>query len=207
MSGRRKYPLLIARWGVVGAVLAPRAEAHLVTTGLGPVYDGIGHFFLSPEDAIPVVALALLAGLRGAEAGRRALLALPVAWIAGGIIGAATGGAELSGQIAAALSFLLLGVLVALDRALATRVVAALALLLGGVHGFFNGRAMGVAGAGPAVLQLVGVGAVLFVLVALVAAFVVSLRRPWTRLVVRVAGSWIAAMGLLLLGWTLRPKR
>ena len=38
------------------AVSSP-AEAHLVTTGLGPVYDGIAHVLLTPEDLVPVVAL------------------------------------------------------------------------------------------------------------------------------------------------------
>jgi len=33
---------------------------------------------------------------------------------------------------------------------------------------------------------------------------VVSLRKPWTLVTVRVAGSWIAAVGLLMLGWELR---
>jgi len=33
---------------------------------------------------------------------------------------------------------------------------------------------------------------------------VVWLRPPWTRIAVRVVGSWIAAIGLLLLGWGLR---
>ncbi len=66
----------------------PQAEAHLVTTGLGPVYDGIGHFMMSPDDLVPVIALALLAGLRGAEAGRRALFGLPVAWLLGCLAGA-----------------------------------------------------------------------------------------------------------------------
>jgi urease accessory protein len=41
------------------------SEAHLNTTGMGPVYDGVIHFLLSPEDFVPVLALALLAGLRG----------------------------------------------------------------------------------------------------------------------------------------------
>jgi hypothetical protein len=58
--------------------------------------------------------------------------------------------------------------------------------------------------AGAGVLGLLGIVAALFVLVAFVAAYVVSLHQLWARMVVRVAGSWIAAMGLLLLGWTLR---
>ena len=36
------------------------------------------------------------------------------------------------------------------------------------------------------------------------AALVASLKRPAARIAVRVAGSWIAAMGLLMFGWTLR---
>ena len=44
----------------------------------------------------------------------------------------------------------------------------------------------------------------LFVVVALAAALVVALRAPWARIAVRVAGSWIVAIGLLLLGWSFR---
>ena len=43
-----------------------------------------------------------------------------------------------------------------------------------------------------------------FVLVALVSALAVSVQAVWARLTIRVAGSWIAAIGLLLLGWSLR---
>jgi hypothetical protein len=43
-----------------------------------------------------------------------------------------------------------------------------------------------------------------FVLIVFAAAFVVQLRVQWARIAVRVAGSWIAASGLLMLGWSLR---
>ncbi|HEX8801484.1 MAG TPA: hypothetical protein VF772_22865, partial [Terriglobales bacterium] len=66
---------------------AAPAEAHLNTTGMGPIYDGLMHFLMSPEDFVPVLALALLAGLRGAAYGRRALFVLPVAWLLGGLAG------------------------------------------------------------------------------------------------------------------------
>jgi hypothetical protein len=58
--------------------------------------------------------------------------------------------------------------------------------------------------ASAGILGLLGIMAALFVFVTLVTAFVVALQRPWTRVVVRVAGSWIAAIGLLMLGWSLR---
>ena len=35
---------------------------------------------------------------------------------------------------------------------------------------------------------------------------VVSLKREWTRIAVRVAGSWIVAIGLLYMGWTLSGR-
>jgi len=44
----------------------------------------------------------------------------------------------------------------------------------------------------------------LFVLVTLASALVVSLRKSWARIAVRVAGSWIAAIGLLMFGWAMR---
>ena len=58
--------------------------------------------------------------------------------------------------------------------------------------------------ASAGILGLLGIMAALFVFVTLVTAFVVALQRPWTRVVVRVAGSWIAAIGLLMLGWSRR---
>jgi len=89
----------------------PSVCAHLVSTGMGPVYDGIGHLLLTPEDLVPVLALALFAGLRGATSGRRAMFLLPIAWFVGGLCGL-----KLSGMPSypiPAVSFLLLGALVA----------------------------------------------------------------------------------------------
>jgi hydrogenase/urease accessory protein HupE len=179
------------------------AHAHLVTTGLGPVYDGISHLFLTFDDLLPVAAMALLAGLNGAAAGRRALFALPFAWLVAGVAGYQSGTAVLPGGVTA-LSFLALGILTAADRRLEPGLVTTLAVILGLVHGWLNGAS--IATAGREVIGLIGITAAIFLLLALVSARVVSLRRPWTRIAVRVAGSWIAAIGLLLLGWTLSGR-
>jgi len=184
----------------VGVLLRPSdAAAHLVTTGMGPVYDGIGHLLLTPEDLVPVLALALFAGLRGAAQGRRAMFLLPVAWLVGGLVGLRVTAA--TAFPVPAVSFLILGALVAADLRLPANGVAVLAVVLGLVHGVLNGAALR-QGAGG--LGLLGIMAALFVLVTLASAFVVSLERPWARIAVRVAGSWIAASGLLLLGWAFR---
>jgi hydrogenase/urease accessory protein HupE len=194
-----------AALGAAFVVLHPATGmAHLSSTGLGPVYDGIAHLFLSVDDLLPVVAMALLAGLNGARASRLALFLLPSAWLAGGVAGYAYGAPLLPAVVTAA-SFLVLGTLTAVDRRLPDRIVVGLALLLGGLHGWLNGA--DIAGAAREPTGLLGIGASVFVVVALTAAVVVSLRAAWARVAVRVAGSWVAAVGVLLLGWGLRPGR
>jgi urease accessory protein len=185
------------------ALCPTRAEAHLNSTGLGPIYDGAVHLLLSPEDLLPAFALALLAGLRGARYGRVALFVLPAAWFVGGLAGTVVGHGN--GTAVAVASFLLLGVLVAADVRLSLALLTAITMSLGLVHGFVNGAGMGQLAVGAQ--ALLGLGVVLFVLTALVVAFVVQLRQPWSRIAVRVLGSWIAASGLLMFGWAMRATR
>lgn len=194
---RPRFVPLIA---VATAALASPAEAHLVTTGLGPVYDGITHLAVSPTDLLAVVAVALLAGLGGPVRGRTLVATLPVAWLLGGIAGlSASEEALLPLGVAAVL--LTLGALVATDAGLPRSVAIALAAVAGLLFGSLNGTALATSGGGW--LGLIGiVGAVTVVLVLLTAA-VAAARAPWQRIVVRVAGSWIAAIAILLLGWGL----
>jgi len=183
---------------LAAVVLFPgEARAHLVTTGLGPVYDGISHFALTPQDVLPVLALALLAGLSGPRHGRVVLFVLPVAWLSGGFLGLSRATELLMPALTAA-TLLALGALVVLDRKLPLGLVAGLAVALGLFHGYLNGTAK------IGALGLSGVAAMLFVVVSLIAAFVVSLRAPWSRIAVRVAGSWLVAISMLMLGWAFR---
>ncbi len=179
------------------------AEAHLNSTGMGPIYDGLMHFLMSPEDLIPVLALALLAGLRGAAYGRRALFVLPAAWLMGGLAGLAAATVNPSAVLTAA-TFLLLGGMVAMDAKLSLRTTTALAALLGLYNGYLNGAGMGQPG--TAAVALLGLVFAVFVLIALAASLVVKLQAAWARIAVRVVGSWIVATGLLMLGWNLRGK-
>ena len=118
------------------------AKAHLNSTGMGPIYDGLMHFLMSPEDFVPVLALALLAGLRGAAYGRRALFTLPAAWLLGGFVGISAAAANGNAMVSA-IWFLLLGGLLALDTKLSLRLLTALAALLGLYSGYLNGTGMG----------------------------------------------------------------
>ena len=178
-------------------------EAHLNSTGMGPFYDGLMHFLMSPEDIIPVLALALLAGLRGAEFGRRALLVLPSAWLLGSLFGLAAAAVK-GNALVSAIWFVLLGGLLAANAKLSLGLTTVLAALLGLYHGYLNGT--GMAQSAPAVVVLLGLVSAIFILVALAAAFVVRLRAQWARIAVRVAGSWIAASGFLMLGWAVRTR-
>jgi hydrogenase/urease accessory protein HupE len=178
------------------------AHAHLVNTGLGPFYDGVSHFGLTPEDLLPALALALLAGQRGARVGRAVLFALSGAWLLGGLAGLAVPTVE-SATVLTTASFLLLGGLVAAEAPLSPSLTTGLAAVVGLLHGYLNGAAMSEAKLGA--LGLAGIVGTLFVVTALAAAAVVAIRVQWGRIAVRVTGSWIAAVGLLLLGWSLRP--
>jgi hydrogenase/urease accessory protein HupE len=195
----RNSGVLLATGVVLG--LPAVAEAHLVNTGLGPYYDGISHFVLTPEDGLLALALALLAGLRGARTSRLTLSLLPGSWFVGGLAGLAWPMVGTATVLTAA-SFLVLGGLVAADVRLRPMGVAGLALVLGLLHGNVNGSAMAEAKLG--IVGLLGIVTALFAMVALAAAVVVVARASWARIAVRVAGSWIAATGLLMLGWYLR---
>ena len=183
------------------AVVPSSAEAHLVTTGLGPFYDGAMHLLLSPGDLLGLLAAALLAGLRGTRAGRLTILVLPSIWYLSGLIGLNLPFA-LDLPWLSVLSFVILGAMVALDPKLPEIVVALLAGIYGTLHGLLNGAALGVIGAGP--LSLLGIVATVLVIALFVSAAVVSLRAAWTRIAVRVVGSWVAAIGMLMFGWLAR---
>jgi len=182
---------------VISSWPAP-ARAHLVTTGMGPVYDGIGHLILTPEDLIPAFAVALFTGLHGANYGRSALFVLPISWFLGGCVGILAG---IVPHIPLQhLSFIILGLLIAADLRLPLPAVVALVGLVGMSHGYYNGIALR---DGPAVMGLFGIVATLFTLVALVAAVVQTLTWMWTKIALRVLGGWITAVGILMIGWTI----
>jgi hydrogenase/urease accessory protein HupE len=177
--------------------------AHLMNTGLGPFYDGLIHLFLTPEELLPVVALSLLAGMRGPRFGRAALFVLPTAWLTGTLAGRLSTPHAGLPWVAAVLT-LTLGALVAADRILPYASVAVLAAGLGLWNGAWNGMELARSHSATFVTAL-GTASGVFMVVALLSALSSSVRVPWARIALRVAGSWIAASGLFMLGWSLRP--
>jgi urease accessory protein len=180
----------------------PIVLAHLMTTGLGPFYDGLAHLFVTPEDLLPVLALSLTAGLRGPAGGRSALFVLPPAWLAGVLLGRFFSPHWIWPVFSAVLT-IAFGSLAAMDRRLPAGVIGILAATLGLWNGSWNGIELARAGSAAFGTGL-GIACAVFVVAALVGALAAAIRAGAVRIAARVAGSWIAAAGLFMLGWSLR---
>jgi hydrogenase/urease accessory protein HupE len=183
------------------AALPVPVQAHLVNSGLGPFYNGTLHLLLSPGDLLAVLAVSLLAGQSGKASARSAAIMLPVAWGGAALAGLALGTGAALGSLEVAL-LILLGVLVAAGIQLPPSVMAPLAALTGLLHGLANAGAF--TGMDSRHVAVAGIAAAVLVLTLLIAALAVSLRAAWTRIALRVGGSWIAAIGMLMLGWLLQ---
>lgn len=197
LSRRRLARAMPAATIAAAAGIPSTASAHLVTTGLGPFYDGISHFALSPESLLAAVALALLAGFGGAGSGRAALFAGSLGWLAGGLLGLAV--PRPVDLVYPTLVPLALGLALAAGARLRPAASTAAAVLAGGFIGFANGTALGQGNLGA--LGVVGTVAAVFVLLSLASATAAAAEAGWARTAVRVAGSWVAAISLLLIGW------
>lgn len=177
---------------------ATEAHAHLVGDAFSPFYGGLVHPLVSPQDVMAVLGLGLLAGMGGAAAGRRLLIILPLAWLCGMCVAPSGAVPELPGILLT----ILVGVLVAVGRPWPPALVGIFACLIGILHGIGNGQdLMTVPGR---FLATLGTLCAVAVASALIAGQAATMQRPWMRIVMRVMGSWLAAIGLLMLGWSLR---
>jgi len=193
-----KRPAIRAALAIGLPVLPAVAQAHLVTSGLGPFYDGALHLLLSPADLLGLLAMALLAGLRGRQAARWTVVALPLAWLCAGLIGMQL---PLVPDLAwvGIVSFMLLGGLVAADARLPSLGMAMLGVIYGTLQGLSSGAGLVAAGAG--FTSLGGVVLTVLLLALLISAAVAPLQVFWARVAVRVAGSRAVAGGRLILLW------
>lgn len=198
MSTRRRT--LAARSGLalwLGASCLP-AWAHTSAQGLNDFYAGFLHPLTALEHVLPFVAFGLLAG----QQGRNTQEALPLFWVAL-MAGCAAAlwlpqmpGVDLVNLV----STLVLGALIAGAVPLPPAVSLGLALLFGLSHGYANGAAMTplmrpylyIPGVGVAGLVITGYGVI-------ATDWVLRRKVQWVSIAVRVAGSWIAAIGMLVL--------
>ena len=198
--------LLRQRHGLVAtlALLPSLSSAHLVSTGLGPIYDGIGHFFLSLEDLVPLLALMALGGLHSLAGARRIALLVPAFWLCGGVLGVVFMPATSPPAATSAVMALATGILLMTDVWMSLPVLTGLGFSLAVLSGLTTASAL--AGQTGSALMLLGSAAALVVVSSLIPAAVIAMcaSAPWMRVAIRVLGSWIAAVGLLMLGWQFR---
>lgn len=184
------------------ALSANAAHAHVASAQAGAFYAGLLHPLTAPEHVLPMLALGLLAGQHGLNKGQGVLLAFPLALALGASLALLYPGSEwaLLLNLANLASAVLLGGLVAAAQHLPVVLLYALAVLFGMTHGYVNGAAI-TPNLAPAVFILGLVTAALLALGYSLGgtAYLLRLKPVWIPIAVRVAGSWITAIGILAL--------
>ena len=198
MPARLSMPA--ARAGVALCLLlaAGGAYAHSAAPGAGDFYAGALHALTALEHVLPFLALGILAGQQGRKA-EPVLLVFCVALAAGATVALWTPPLPYVGLLNI-FSAILFGGLVAAAWSLPMAFCCSIATVFGLSHGFANGAGMieqtkpylyipGVALAGLAVTAY-GL---------IVTDYLLRRKAGWIHIAVRVAGSWIAAIGILVL--------
>lgn len=165
----------------------------------GDFYGGVLHPLTALEHVLPFLALGLLAGQQGARAARWLLLVFPLGLLVGTAFAAVAPAAYWLTPLNH-VSFVVLGLLLATAWRMPLALLIALGLLFGLSHGYENGSALTPEVA--AHLFVPGVALIGFMAAAVVSAATLALtaRAGWLRIGVRVVGSWIAAIGILMIG-------
>jgi urease accessory protein len=197
----------VVRQAAVGLsvlMLLASAEAHAVYQGAGNFYAGMLHPLTSPEHVLPMLVLGALAGQNGLKRCEFVLWAFPAGMAAGACIALSV--PDLRGVLLVnVVSAVLLGSLLAAAFPLPSWLIFILSIAFGVTHGYANGSAI-IGQIRPGVF-IAGMVAASFILIAYAVAatsFLLRLRPTWIAIAVRVAGSWVAAIGLLVLSLSQR---
>lgn len=187
-------------------VLAPAwAEAHSPVPGIGHFYNGAFHPFLVVPHLMALIALGLWTGQRGLAAIGGTVASFGSGLVAGLVVAVTIGAPDTDRAVLAGAAIVGLGVAVA--RPLPALVAWPLAAALGLAIGMGSGPE-GLQGAARwSTLAGTACGALLaLVWTAAIASFAVP---PWSKLALRITGSWLAASALLVLAlaWMGPPGR
>lgn len=190
---------------LVLALFTPTAaHAHLVNSGLGPLYDGALHLILSPMDIVRLVALCLFAGAQGQGPARSLVTVAAIAWFVAGASAFAFS-ATATFDVVSAVSLFLLGGAVAFDLKPQPLVAALVVAIFAALLGYQSG--VGLRSDNADWVSLLGALSVAVTVMLLATAFVVSATAFPMRIACRVLGSWASATGLLSIGWILAAYR
>jgi urease accessory protein len=183
------------------------AEAHIVAARLGDFYTGGLHPLTDLQDIVLWGALGLLAGSSGAE--RRWLVVLMPAGLLVGYALQLASGIVTVGTLGNAAAMIGLGLLLAAGIRTRTAALCGVALLIAVIRGAAN--AEGTLADTNRLLFAAGLAAAGYVVMTLIMAVTVAFRgtgtdprQNWRAIAVRVCGSWIAAIGLMIGGFALK---
>ncbi len=180
----------------VGAFAPLPAFAHAMQ-GVGDFYAGMLHPIVTLETALPLAAISLLVGQQRRETAIRLVAAFPIALLVGAML-AVRADAPSELIVVELILTAVLGVLVAFARRLPNWPVLAPGIGLGICAGWSNAsEVFGQVSAFRFVAGLVVGGLLLLVYGN---GLVRSLKVEWAQIAVRVVGSWIAAVSILVLG-------
>lgn len=200
MNRRSTWPFIAAALLLVPGI----ASAHDLSDRYGPFLGAAIHPLTELDHVFPFLAIGLYAGLQGVPVVWRTVASFIVALVVGVLVPLAVTPppdvANFLGVFNLA-SFFLMGALVAAALRAPGPAAAALAAIFGLSHGVENG--IDLAGV-HSVWSIAGV-IVAGLIATAPAAFITTRLRPgWQLIAVRVAGSWIAAIGLIVLGLRFR---
>jgi urease accessory protein len=177
--------------------VAGEAYAHTPIEGVGGFRGGLLHPILVPAHALSLLALGLLIG---GHPRRLLLLAVFAAALAVAAILITSAFAPAEAEAALLASGAVAGLLVAIGRPLPLA-VSAVPVLLGGVALLLD-SVPALPSVRDTLTELAGTALGATLVLVLVAGNTMEPKRPWLRIGVRVAGSWIAAAIALVLALT-----
>jgi hydrogenase/urease accessory protein HupE len=173
----------------------PVAVAAHPIKGVGDFYSGMLHPLTALEFLLSWIALALFAGQQGRKTALLALAIFPSALVLGAILGTVVA----SPAWLPAMNLVLipiLGLAVVLAISFPTPATVILVALVGLLHGLANGAEI-TAPVSPWRF-IPGLAIIAVLVLAYGIGLVRSAKKPWTRIAVRVAGSWITAAGIMV---------
>jgi urease accessory protein len=182
---------------VATALLWPALAAAHPIQGVGDFYSGMLHPLLALEQIVPMIALSLLAGQQERRTAAGILWVFPAGLIAGACAALAVKPLPLFPLINTA-AMVVLGLLVAISRPLPMTPLLALAAAAGVCEGLPVGAE--ITGDVAPWRFIPGAGLAALVVMAYGIGLVRRLKAPWAHVAVRVAGSWVAAIGIMVLG-------
>jgi len=195
--------LRVALSAALALTFARSADAHIVASRLGDFYAGALHPLTDLQDVVLWIAVGLLAASVAPAQGRWLVPVVPAGSLAGLITGLVFNITSLS-TVANAGLMIALGLLIATAVRIPALVIGVLAFGMTWMRGIVN--AGGVAADTNQPLFAAGFTVAAYAVVTLLMAITVTFRAPtaangvgaWRGIAIRVCGSWIAAIGLMM---------